>query len=716
MSVQDTPSPSRRNLLKMAGATAAGFTMGFELPGAAQAAGGFAPNAFIRIDPTGRVTLTMPQQEMGQGINTALSQLLADELDVAWSQVVIEAAPPNDMLYGSPRRHVQSTGGSTSIRNFYTAFRKAGAGARAVLVQTAAKGWKVDPAACRTENGVVRHDASGRTATYGSLSTRTGGIKPPADPPLKPQSALRYIGKPVKRLDAPDKVTGKAQYAIDVMAGQVQVATLRICPVVGGKVRSVDDTKAKLVPGVRQIVVLDNLVAVVGDHMWAAKKGLDALVVTWNEGPNATINSAQIWREARQASIRDGAVAKTTGDIKKDLARGKLYEAAYEMPLLAHAPMEPLNTTVHVTPGRCEIWTGTQVQTGAQAIAAKTLGIPQDKVTLHNYMLGGGFGRRLDVDMVVTAVRIGQKVSGPVKVIWTREEDIRHDTLRPLYRNVMSASLDRGKIAGWKHRVVAGSVSLRMYGRGPRNGVDGGSVDGATDQPYDIPSWQVEYTQSEPRAVNLGWWRGVGPNNNVFAIESFVDELAIAAKKDPIEFRLAMLAKEPRLQNCLRIAREKSNWGAPLSGRVGRGVGIQNSFGSFMATVAEVEVDKNGVVKVRRYTSVIDCGAVVNPDTVQAQIMGGIMFGLSAALYGDVTVERGRIQQSNFHDYRVLRIHEAPPVDVHIVQSNAPPGGVGEPGTTAAIPCLANAIAAATGIRLRKMPIDREILAGRKKA
>jgi isoquinoline 1-oxidoreductase beta subunit len=281
---------------------------------------------------------------------------------------------------------------------------------------------------------------------------------------------------------------------------------------------------------------------------------------------------------------------------------------------------------------------------------------------------------------------------------------------------MMSATLDGGRIAGWKHRVIAGSVALRMYGRGPVKGVDGGSVDGATDQPYDIPNWQVEYTQAEPRAVNLGWWRGVGPNNNVFAIESFVDELAIAAKKDPIDFRLAMLDKEPRLANCLRLVRDKSNWDKPLAGRAGRGVGIQNSFGSFMATVAEVEVDKNGDLKVRRYTCVVDCGAVVNPDTVRAQVMGGIIFGLSAALYGDITVERGRIQQSNFHDYRMVRIHEAPPVDVHIITNNEKPGGIGEPGTTAAIPCLANAIADATGIRLRKMPIDRDILAGRKKA
>lgn len=716
MSVQDTSAPSRRTLLKMAGVTAAGFTMSFELPQAAQAAGGFAPNAFIRIDPTGRVTLTMPQQEMGQGINTAMSQLLADELDVAWSQVVIEAAPPNDMLYGSPQRHVQSTGGSTSIRNFYTAFRKAGAGARAVLVQTAAKGWKVDPATCRTENGVVRHDASGRTATYGSLSTRTAGIKPPADPPLKPQSALRLIGKPVKRIDAPEKVNGKAQYAIDVLPPGVKFAVPMACPVLGGKVGAVDDSKAKLVPGVRQIVVLDDLVAVVADNTWAARKGLAALNIRWNEGPNAKINSAQIWKELRDASVRDGAVAKKEGNVASALKRGKPFEAAYEMPFLAHAPMEPLNVTVHVKGGSAEVWTGTQVQTRAQATAAKTLGIPQEKVTLHNHMLGGGFGRRLDIDMIVNACRIAQKVSGPVKVMWTREEDMRHDMYRPVYRNVMSASLDGGKVVAWKHRVIAASVSQRMSGRAPRGGVDGGSVDGATEMMYGIPNWQVEYTQAEPRAVNVGYWRGVGPNNTIFAIESFVDELARKAGKDPIEFRLAMLGKQPRLAACLRLAREKSNWGGNLPRRAGRGVGIQYVFGSYMATVAEVEVDGNGEVHVRRYTSVIDCGATVNPDTINAQITGGLLFGLTAALYGDITVERGRVQQSNFNDYRLLRIHEAPPVDVHIITNNEKPGGVGEPGTTAAIPCLANAIADATGIRLRKMPIDRDILAGRKKA
>lgn len=704
---------SRRALI--GGAAGGGLLLSFHLPSEAKAAAGFAPNAFIRIDPRGKVTLIIPQQEMGQGVYTSLSQLLAEELDASLSQVTVEAAPPSDALYASPRSRSQSTGGSNSIRGFYTHLRKAGASARAVLVQAAAQSWKVDPASCRTANGEVFHDASGRKLAYGALVGRAAGLKPPKDPPLKADKDFKLIGRPVKRLDTPAKITGEAVYGIDVMPPGVKVATLMAAPVVGGKVLRVDSSRAKAIPGVRQVVVLDDIVAVVGDHMWAAKQGLAALAVTWNDGPNGSMNSQQIWRELRAKSAKPGVVANAVGDVDKALGEGRRYDVAYELPFLAHAAMEPLNCTVHITPGRCEIWTGTQVQTRAQTAAAKAAGLPPEKVILHNYMLGGAFGRRLDVDMVVKAVRIARQVPGPVKVIWTREEDMRQDMYRPAYRNLMSASLSGGRIVGWTHKIAAASVSARMSQKPLTGGLDRGSVDGAVEIPYDIPNRRVEYVQAEPRALQVGYWRGVGPNNTIFAIESFVDELAKKAGKDPVAFRLAMLGRTPRLKAALQLAAAKANWGGKLPKRVGRGVAVHTVFGAFMATIAEVEVDEDGAVRVRRYVTAVDVGSVVNPDTVAAQVEGGLIFGLTAALYGDITVDKGRVQQSNFNNYRMLRINEAPPIEVHIIPNREAPGGVGEPGTTAAAPSLVNAIDAAIGVRLRRLPIDRDVLAGRKK-
>ena len=707
--------PSRRAVITASAAAGGGLLLGFQPVQAAQARG-FAPNAFIRIDPRGVVTLTMPQQEMGQGIYTSLAQLLADELDAPLSQVALEAAPPSDALYASPRGRMQMTGGSNSIRGFYAHLRKAGATARAMLVQAAADSWKVAPATCRTADGWVIHDPSGRKLAYGALSTRAASVKPPQAPPLKAAKDLKLIGKPVPRLDTPDKVTGKAVYGIDVALPGMKVAALMAAPVVGGRVRNVDSTAAQAMPGVRQIVVLDDLVAVVADHTWAAKKGLSALKVAWHDGPNGTMNSQRIWQELRIASRRRGAVASDEGDVDKALSEGRRYEADYELPFLAHAPMEPLSCTVEITPGRCEIWTGTQTQTRAQKAAAEAAGVSPDKVTFHNYMLGGAFGRRLDTDMIVKAVRIAREVKGPVKVVWSREEDMRQDMYRPAYRNLMSASLSKGRITGWTHKIAAGSVSARMSGKPLKDGLDRGSVDGATEIPYDIANRRVEYVQAEPRALRLGYWRGVGPNNTIFAIESFVDELAGKAKRDPVAFRLAMLDKAPRLKAALQLAATKSGWGGALPKRVGRGVAVHDVFGAFMATVAEVEVDEDGALDVRRFVCAVDCGTIVNPDTVIAQVEGGVLFGLAAALYGDITVERGRVQQANFNDYRVLRINEAPPVEVHLIRNGADPGGIGEPGTTAAAPSLVNAIAAASGVRLRRLPIDKDVLAGRKKA
>ena len=716
----DNPvSLSRRTLIRSAagGGLLLSFPWALEPGGLdAKAAPRFAPDAFIRIDTDDQITFVMPQQEMGQGIYTALSQLLADELDAPLSRVQVEAAPPNAKLYAAPGSWGQSTGGSTSIKNFYMHLRKAGAAARAVLVQAAANTWKVPVASLRTSDGFVYHDASKRRISYGALAGRAAGLKPPADPVLKAPKDFKLIGKSVKRIDTPDKVRGAAVYGIDVQLPGLKTATMMACPVVGGKVRRVDDSRAKTMPGVRQIVVLDDMVAVVADHFWAAKQGLAALTVEWNEGPNASINSDRIWRELRAASRRKkGVPAGEEGNVDKALTIGERIEAAYELPFLAHAPMEPLNCTVHYTPGRCEVWGGTQTQVNAQNATAKAVGLPPEKVILHNYMLGGGFGRRLDVDMMEKAARIAKEVKGPVKVIWTREEDMRHDMYRPAYINVMSASVDKGKIQGWTHRVAGGTISPRMSGRPLKDGLDRGALEGAIELPYAIANRRADYVQAEPRALNLGYWRGVGPNSTIFAVESFMDEVALKAGKDPVDFRLSMIT-EPRLRHVLQLAAQKAGWGGALPKRVGRGVAVHDVFGSYVATIAEVEVDETGRVNVRRFVSAIDAGAVVNPDTVRAQLEGGLLFGLTAVLYGEITVDKGRVQQTNFNNYRPLRITEAPPVEVHIVTNNLASGGVGEPGTTAAAPSVANAIAAATGVRLRTLPIDRELLAGRKRA
>jgi isoquinoline 1-oxidoreductase beta subunit len=457
--------------------------------------------------------------------------------------------------------------------------------------------------------------------------------------------------------------------------------------------------------------VLEDLVAVVGDHMWAAKKGLDALLIAWDEGPNAKVNSKDIWDDLRAASKKDGVVAKSVGDVAKGLSQGDKLDGEYELPFLAHATMEPLNCTVHVKPGGCEVWTGTQVLTRVQEDAAKAAGLPPDKVTAHNHLLGGGFGRRLEADMVAAAVRIGKHVDGPVKVVWTREEDIQHDVYRPAYRDVISATLSNGKIAAWKYRVAGSSIMARWLPPAFQGGIDIDAVDSAVDNPYDIPNLQVEYVRAEPPGVPTGFWRGVGPNNNVFATECFMDELARKANADPIAFRIGMLDKNPRLKSALQLVAEKSGWGQSLPARTGRGVCVQPSFGSFIATVVEAEVDEHGEVHLRRVTSAVDTGIAVNPDTIIAQLQGGLIFGLTAALFGEITIERGRVRQSNFNDYRMLRIDEVPNIDVHVIKSSEDPGGIGETGTTAGPPALRNAIYAATGIALRGLPIDRKALA-----
>ncbi|MBB4396349.1 xanthine dehydrogenase family protein molybdopterin-binding subunit [Bradyrhizobium sp. ERR14] len=717
-------SVSRRALLT--GGLATGFLLAFHLPLRAAVnepvqprdatEGKFAPNAFIRIDETGRTVLMMPQVEMGQGTYTSISAVLAEELDADWSRVEVQHAPPNDKLYGNPTFGLQVTGNSNSIRAWWLPLRKAGATARAMLVQAAAAQWGVEPASCTASKGEVAHEASGRKLAYGALALAAQGQTPPKDVALKDPKDFVIIGQPLKRLDTPDKVNGKAVYGIDAILPGMKFATVAACPVFGGKVGKVDDSAAVKLPGVRKVVVLDDMVAVIGDHMWAAKKGLEALKIEWNEGPNAAITTKDVWDDLRKASQKDGVVAKSDGDIAKALASGDKFEAAYELPFLAHASMEPINATVHVKPDSCEVWTGTQIMTRVQSEAAKAAGLPVDKVIVNNHLLGGGFGRKLEPDMVIAAVKIAKQVDYPVKVVWTREEDIQHDVYRPVYRDQITASLVDGKVAGWKYKVAGSAVLARWLPPAFQKGIDIDAIDAAVDAPYDFANFHVEYVRAEPLSVPTGFWRGVGPNNNVFAVECAMDELARKAGKDPIEFRKSMLTKNPRMLAVLNQVAEKSDWGQPLPARVGRGVCVQPSFASFIATVVEAEIDDIGEIVLRRITSVVDTGIAVNPDTVKAQIEGGLIFGLTAALYGEITIDKGRVQQSNFHDYRMMRINETPKIDVIVVKSGEAPGGIGEAGVNAGPPALRNAILAATGVALRRLPIDRKLLAAGKKA
>jgi isoquinoline 1-oxidoreductase subunit beta len=715
---------SRREFIKVA--AAGGFLLAFHVPARAvnepeQAAddtkGKFAPNAFIRIDKTGTTTLVMPQVEMGQGVYTGVAMILAEELDADPAKIVLEHAPPNEKLYTNPLLGIQATGGSTSLRAFWTPLRIAGATARAMLVQAAAHQWQVDPATCTTSRGEVSHSASNRKLAYATLIDAAGKVPPPKNVPLKDPANFVLIGTAQKRFDTPNKVNGKVVYGIDAMVPGMKYATLAASPVLGGKVAHVDDAAAKALPGVKQVIVLDNMVAVVGDHMWAAKKGLEALRISWAEGEHAQLSSADIWQDMRTASQKDGVIAKTLGDVEKGLSHGERFEADYELPFLAHAAMEPLNCTVWLKEDSCELWLGTQIIARVQQTTAALTGLPLDKVTVHNHLIGGGFGRRLEPDMALSAVRIAQQMKGvPVKVVWTREVDIQQDIFRPVYRNLISASLAGGKVEAWKYKVCGPAIIARWAPPAFQKGIDDDAVDSAVDMPYDIPHFQVQYLRVEPRAVPTGWWRGVGPNVNVFAIESFMDELARKAGKDPIAFRRDMLGKQPRLIAALDLVAAKSDWGQALPPRVGRGVCVQPSFGSFIATVVEAEVDPHGEVLLRRITTAADVGTLVNPDTVEAQLQGGLIFGLTAALYGEITIKKGRIEQSNFNDYRMLRINQMPKIDVHLIKSGEPPGGVGETGTTAGPPALRNAIFAATGVALKRLPIDRELLAGSTKA
>lgn len=677
---------------------------------------GFAPNAFVRIDRDGTVVLVMHKVEMGQGTYTAMTMLIAEELEVDPARVRLLHAPADNSLYADPLLGGQVTGGSTSVRGAWQPLREAGATVRTMLVSAAAQAWNVDPGECKAANGAVSHAGSGRTSHYGDLVDAAAKLPLPEKVALKPTTEFRLIGKAVPRVDSPAKVDGSALFGIDARVPNMLIGTVAASPVPGGKLSSFDEKAALAVPGVRRVLRLDGAIAVLGDHMHAAQQGLTAAKAQWDDGRHARLTTAQIVQEMDAASKKGGVVARNDGDAPARLARAaRKIEAVYQMPFLAHATMEPMNCLVDLRADGCDLWCGTQVPALAQGAAAKLTGLPLEKVRVHNHYLGGGFGRRLEVDFVIQAIEFAKLAGQPVKLVWSREEDIQHDMYRPYYLDRMGAVLgDDGNPVAWHHRITGSSIMARFAPESIADGIDSDAVEGARDMAYAVPNVRVEYVRHEP-PIPTAFWRGVGPTHNVWVVESFVDELAHAAKKDPVDYRRVLLERSPRMRAVLALAADRAGWGQPVPAvegrRVGRGVSVQFAFGSYMSQVAEISVGAEGDVRVHRVVCAVDCGQVVNPDGVVAQIESGVVFGLGAALWNEITVADGRVQQGNFDDYRMMRIGEMPMIEVHVLPSRESPGGIGEPGTSAVAPALTNAIYAATGKRIRKLPVGEALRA-----
>jgi len=719
MKNDEMPARGRRDFLKLSAGAAlgGGLLLAYAVPARALISdtisrdAPFAPNAFLRIDRAGMVTFVMPFIEMGQGTYTSIPMLMAEELEVDVDKVRIEHSPPDDKLYANPLIGLQVTGGSTSVRASWENIRRAAATAREMLIVAAARQWQVDPATCRAEKGVVVHKPSGRKTGYGKLVDAAAKLPLPEKVALKTPAEFKLVGKPHRRLDTAGKVNGSAKFGIDTRLPGMKFAVVAISPVFGGKLIAVDEAKAKAVPGVTQVVRLDDAVAVVAIHTWAAKQGLAAADPQWDPGPNAKLSTADVVKQLAAAVEKPGAVARQEGDAAKAIAgaAGKV-EAVYQQPFLAHAAMEPMNCTVHLRKDACEIWVGTQIPGITQAVICKVTGLRPEQVQIHNHLLGGAFGRRLEFDGTLRAVQIAKQVDGPVQVIWTREEDIQHDMYRPYYYDRIAAGIDaQGKPAGWSHRIAGSSIYARFFPALIKNGVDADAVESSANAAYGVGDIRVDWISQEPPGIPTAFWRGVGVTRGTFVVESFVDELAASAKQDPLAYRLALLGQSPRAKRVLQLAAERAGWGRALPAGQGRGIALCTGFGSFIAQVVDAAIDQDGTVKPLRVVCVVDCGLMVNPDTVRAQMDSGIVFGLSAALYGEITIKDGRVEQSNFGDYRVLRINETPKIEVHLVQSQEAPGGIGEPGTSCVMPALTNAIHAATGKRIRTLPVGGQL-------
>jgi isoquinoline 1-oxidoreductase subunit beta len=711
----------RREFLKAGAALGGGLLISLYVPEfvpAARAAGSAAKpvplNAFVRIGSDESVTVISNHSEMGQGIYTSLPMLLNEELEADWAQVRVESSPV-DAVYNHTVFGIMMTGGSTTTNSEYDRFRKMGAMARIMLIAAAAQSWNVDPQTCRAEKGHVIHTATGRRASYGSLAEAAATITPPKDIPLKDPKDFTLVGKPVHRLDTPSKTNGTAQFGLDVYIPGMLTAVVARAPVFGGKVVSFNADKAREIPGVVNVVEVPSGVAVIAKGFWPAKLGREKLQITWDDGPGAALSTIEMRANFSALSKTPGLIARKVGNPAVALAgSAKTITAEYEVPYLAHCMMEPLNTVVDLHEDRCEIWTGTQFQTGDRAAAAKVAGLQPEQVTLHTTLLGGGFGRRANpaCDFVTEATEVAKAAKAPVKVVWTREDDIRGGWYRPMWYDHFAAGLDAsGNPVAWTHTIVGQSImtGTMFEAFGVKNGIDSTSVEGAADILYGIPNLQVELHTAK-NEVPVQWWRSVGHSHTGFSVEAFFDEVAHAGGKDPYQLRRTLLADQPRMLAVLDLAAQKANWGSALPAGRARGIATHFSFDSYVAQVAEVSVAKDGTVHVHRVVAAVDCGRTVNPDTVKAQLEGGIIFGLTAALKTEITLDKGRVQQRNFHDYPMVRMFEAPAIEVFIVPSTEHPTGVGEPGVPPVAPAVANAIFAATGKRVRRLPIKPEDL------
>jgi isoquinoline 1-oxidoreductase subunit beta len=721
MSTQ-TNGLGRRSFLKTGLAGATGLVIGFYLPSrkevlaAARAGvdGVAAPgtlNAFIQVTPDDVVTIVISKSEMGQGVQTSLAMLAAEELECDWKRIQTVFAPA-EVVYFDPAFRMQGTGGSQSIHSAWMPMRQAGATARMMLVQAAATRWGVDASECHAENGAVMHPATKRRATYGSLAEAAAKVTPPDKVALKDPSQFKVIGKPVKRLDSAIKTNGRASFGIDQrQPGMLHAVVLR-CPVFGGKVASFDATKAKAIPGVKDVFQISTGVAVVADNTWTAMEGRRALDVKWDEGPNTAVSSETIFKGFADACQQPGVVVRKEGDAAAGLSSAaQKVEAVYQAPYESHATMEPMNCTAYVQPDRVDVWAPTQFQTPSQGIAAGIAGVKPEASFVHTTYLGGGFGRRGWSDFVTDACEVSKAMKVPVQVTWSREDDMQHDYYRPASYVKISAGLGAdGNPTAFTARVACDSIMSWFFPGSIKNGMDESSVEGISDIPYDIPNILVDYhLMAGP--VPMGFWRSVGASQNGFFEESFVDELAAAAKKDPYEYRKALLAKKPRHLGVLNLAAEKGGWGTPLPKGRYRGIAVVEAFGTYVAEVAEISLDKDNGVQVHRVVVALDCGRIVNPNIIEQQAVGGVVYGLTQTLKGEITIDKGRVQQSNFNDYDMLRMNEMPRiVEVHIVPSEETPTGMGEPAVPPVAPAVCNAIFAATGKRIRRLPVRAEDL------